>query len=350
MSLNDLFQEILETGEFNNVSTSNLFEPELDPETPTSQPPDLNSDELDSELLSSALDPIPVFTIADEEGAPLVATGEDEEKTAGVFISQEDANEFVVQLRERNPELADRVRVIPVSLGEVYELDVAEGEEDELNFAFVPEAEAVEKATSILTANGEEYMGGTPLFVAQNGEGYLTVEQNGQQIIPFFFDLDQLEELTARFEAEQPELASSLTIEVVPLEGVIETLATSDDELLEKIVLIPTEESIAFLETDDSSLGDNGRENVYRFLDRNTGVHFYTAAEAEKDNIVDNLPNYDLEGVSYQVLDPLTGMEDASVVHRFRNQDTGVHIYTIDEAERSFIADNLSNYEYEGEA
>ena len=360
MNSDNPFQDILETEEFGNTSAPNLFESESESKSSTkSEPPKLNDNELDSELLSSVLDPIPVFTIADEEGAPLVTDDEDEDKiagkAAGIFISQEDADEFVVKLRESNSKLADKVQVIPVSLGQIYELDVAGGEEDILDFAFVPEEEAVEDATSTLADNGEEYEGGVPLFIARSEKGYLTVERNGQQVIPFFFDLDQLEELTAKFEAERPDLASNLTIEVNPLEGVIETLATSDNEsndneVLEKIVLIPTDESTAFLATDDSGFGDNGRENVYRFFDRNTGLHRYTTAEAEKDDIVDNLPNYDLEGVSYRVLDPLTGMKDASVVHRFRNQDTGVDIYTIDEAERSFIADNLSNYEYEGEA
>ena len=156
--------------------------------------------------------------------------------------------------------------------------------------------------------------------------------------------MEQLEELTTRFVEQQPELAGTLTIEAVPLEGVIETLATDNDPLLEQIVLVPTEESLEFLES-----VDNDREDVYRFFNQETGVHFYTASEVERDSIIENLPNFSLEGTSYEVIDPLTGSSDTNVVHRFRNQNTGVHIYTIDEAERSFIAENLSNYEYEGE-
>ena len=311
-------------------------------ESETSEPIDGNE-----ELVLSVLDPIPVYTIADAEGAPLVATEDEGETVAGVFISQEDANQFVVELQSKNPDLADRVRVIPISLGEIYQLsESAAGEESGLNFAYVPEEESVSSATAIGDANQNPYQGGVPLFVAKGGEdnGYLTIDRNGRQVIPFFFNLEQSEELTTRFAQQQPESVDTLTIEVVPLEGVIETLATSNDPLLEQIVLVPTEESLEFLES-----ADNDREDVYRFFNQETGVHFYTASEVERDNIIENLPNFGLEGTSYETIDPLTGSSDTNVVHRFRNQNTGVHIYTIDEAERSFIAENLSNYEYEGE-
>ena len=340
---------------FNLDSIITNFDPETDnfvepqpienedfEETETSEP--LDGDE---ELVFSKLNSIPVFTIADAEGAPLVANSDDGGKVAGIFISQEDAEQFVVQLQEENPDLASQVQVVPVSLGEVYELsENAEAAGDDLSFAYVPEEDAVDSATAIGEANQDPYEGGVPLFVARGGEdnGYLTIERDDREVIPFFFDLEQVEDLTAKFAEQKPELAATVTIEVVPLEGVIETLATSDDPSLERIVLVPTEESIAFLQS-----VDNGREDVYRFFNQETGVHFYTASEVERDSILENLPNFSLEGTSYEVIDPLTGSSDTNVVHRFRNQNTGVHIYTIDEAERNSIDENLSNYEYEGE-
>ncbi|MEL6908687.1 MAG: Tic22 family protein [Cyanobacteria bacterium J06648_1] len=206
---------------------------------------------LPEEEVLEKLDPVPVFTIADEQGAPLVASGEDEAKVAGVFISQGDANEFVNQLKTENPELAEKVRVVPVSLGEVYKLaESAEDGEDALNFAYVPDEEAVTSAKSIGEANQQPYQGGVPLFVARGGEGkgYLTFERNSQQVIPFFFEKAQLEEMVARFKEQEPEAAANVDIEVHPLEGVIETLETGSDEILEKIVLVPSSESIKFLQ------------------------------------------------------------------------------------------------------
>ena len=204
---------------------------------------------LPEEEVLRKLDPVPVFTIADEQGAPLVASGEDEAKVAGVFISQQDANQFVDRLKTKNPELADKVKVVPVSLGEVYKLaESAKTQENALNFAYVPQETAVNSAKTIGESN---YVGGVPLFVAKGGEenGYLTIEKDSQQVIPFFFDKGQLDEVVAKFKEQKPEIADSVDIEVVPLEGVIETLETSEDKMLEKIVLIPTEESIQFLQS-----------------------------------------------------------------------------------------------------
>ena len=123
-----------------------------------------------------------------------------------------------------------------------------------------------------------------------------------------------------------------------------------------QIVLVPTEESREFLESNNdnsnnsNNANDSGdRNNVYRFFNEDTGVHFYTSSEVERDNIIDNLPNFSSEGVSYQVVDPLTGEANTSVVHRFLNQNTGVHVYTASATERSFIEESLPNYQYEGE-
>lgn len=205
---------------------------------------------LPAEQVVQKLRPVPVFTVADEQGAPLVAAGENEAKVAGVFMSRQDANQFVERLQSQNPELASKVQVVPVSLGEVYQLaQENESKEDGLNFTYVPVQEEVEQARQLLSEDGKEYQGGVPLFVAKGGEEneYLMIEQNDQQVIPFFFEKQQLQSMIDRFKQQKPELASTVDIEVVPLEGVIATLKQSDDELLNKVVLVPSQESIQFL-------------------------------------------------------------------------------------------------------
>ena len=91
--------------------------------------------------------------------------------------------------------------------------------------------------------------------------------------------------------------------------------------------------------------------SVYRFFNPDLGVHFYTASNAERDDIIANLPNYVYEGESYlaaaETADPLTG---ARPVYRFFNQNTGAHLYTMSESERDAINGNLPNYNYEGVA
>ncbi len=207
---------------------------------------------LPTEEVVKKLNPVPVFTVADEQGAPLVASGEDQGKVAGVFISQKDANDFVTRLQTQNPDLAKKVRVVPVSLGEVYKLATENPEKKELNFAYVPNETAVSDAK---TVEGTTYEGGVPLFVAKGGEdnGYLTIEKDSEQVIPFFFEKSQLENMVTKFKDQKPDLASSVNIEVVPLEGVIQTLQSSDDQTLAKIVLVPSTESLKFLQNSAAS-------------------------------------------------------------------------------------------------
>ena len=94
---------------------------------------------------------------------------------------------------------------------------------------------------------------------------------------------------------------------------------------------------------------DNPPNTVYRFLNQDTGVHFYTANIEERNLIQDELDNFNYEGGSYIGVDPLTGNPEPVPVYRFLNQNTGVHLYTIDENERN-VVDDLDNFSFEGEA
>jgi Tic22-like family len=219
---------------------------------------------LPAEQVTQTLGPVPVFTVADNQGAPLVASGENNTKVAGVFISQSDAEKFIERLKKENPTLGNQVKVIPLSLAEVNELAQENNKTpDGLSFAYVPVQDQVESAKKLLTEQGQQYKGGVPLFVAKGGPdgGYLTIEQNNQEIIPFFFEQAQLQQMVARFKEQQPNLASTVKVEVVPLEGVIQTLQKSDNELLKNIMLIPSQESMKFLQSLSQTQPQNQRPN-----------------------------------------------------------------------------------------
>ncbi|MEB3309083.1 MAG: Tic22 family protein [Snowella sp.] len=206
---------------------------------------------LPTEEVVKILQGVPVFTIADGQGAPLVAV-DNNKKITGIFVSQQEAQKFFQQLKKDKPDIASKVSVQPVSLGEVYKLAVTNANKpDSLNFAYVPVPTEINAATQILTAAGQKYQGGVPLYVARGGkeQGYLTIQQNNEQVIPFFFEAKQIQEMVARFKKEKPDLASTVKIEVVPLENVMSTLQQSDDKMLKSIRLIPSEESIRFIQT-----------------------------------------------------------------------------------------------------
>ncbi|MEQ8541804.1 MAG: Tic22 family protein [Coleofasciculus sp. D1-CHI-01] len=212
---------------------------------------------LTEQQVMEKLQTVPVFTVTDGEGSPLVASipnqNNQNEAVAGVFISQRDAEAFVERLKQEKPELGNQVRVVPVSLAEVYQLDQqSQNQPNGLDFAYIPVQQQVQSAQQLL-GQGQEFRG-VPLFVAKGGQqgGYLTIQQEGQQVIPFFFDKEQLQNLVNRFKEQQPNLASSVQIQVVPLEGIINTLQTQDNPQLEQILLIPSQESLQFLRQSSS--------------------------------------------------------------------------------------------------
>ena len=62
-----------------------------------------------------------------------------------------------------------------------------------------------------------------------------------------FFNKEELQSLLDRFKQQQPNLASSIDIQVFPLEGVVDAMQKQNDPQLDKIVLIPSRESIEFV-------------------------------------------------------------------------------------------------------
>ncbi|NER07499.1 MAG: hypothetical protein F6K17_35505, partial [Okeania sp. SIO3C4] len=91
---------------------------------------------------------------------------------------------------------------------------------------------------------------GVPLFMAKGGPdgGYLTIQRGEQQVIPMFFNKEDLQGMLERAKTQQPDVFSSVKIEVVNLEGVIKALENDDDPFLEKIIFIPPRESLEFVQ------------------------------------------------------------------------------------------------------
>lgn len=88
---------------------------------------------------------------------------------------------------------------------------------------------------------------------------------------------------------------------------------------------------------------------LYRFFNKANGSHFYTAGEAEKNSVIANLSNvFTYEGVAYNVSANAAGN---TPVYRFFNKSNGSHFYTISEAEANeVIAKYAATYTFEGPA
>ncbi|MEP6516406.1 Tic22 family protein [Microcoleus vaginatus] len=205
------------------------------------------------------LRPVPVFTITDGQGGFFIDSvpkqGEGQTGNASVariFISQKDAQAFVDQLKTRNPQLAASARVTPVSLGEIYRIaQENKGQPDRLLFAFIPAAQQVQSAKTLLQQTGQQVneLNGVPLFLARGGpeNAYLTIQQGEKEELPLFFNKEDLQEMVDLFKQQQPNLNTTIKIEVVNLERILEVLGTENDPSLSQMILVPSRESLEFV-------------------------------------------------------------------------------------------------------
>lgn len=79
--------------------------------------------------------------------------------------------------------------------------------------------------------------------------------------------------------------------------------------------------------------------HMFRMYDPNSGEHFYTGSEEERENLIKAGWNY--EGVGFTF--PLT---TGDPVHRLYDPVTGEHLYTMDEAEKARL--EAAGWNYEG--
>ncbi|MGB3190815.1 Tic22 family protein [Lyngbya sp. PCC 8106] len=206
---------------------------------------------------------VPVFTITDSEGSPLVGTAQSQGQSASVvevYISRQDAQAFINELKTQNPELASSVQVTAVPLGKIYEIGQQnQSDPERLMFAFVPTQQQLNSAKAVLEANGQDVnqFRGVPLFLARAGadDRVITVQQGDKQAIPFFFTKEDLQGMLEQFKTQQPDLISSVKIEVVPLEVLLEAFRTDSDQFLDLVILIPPRETVEFIQQQRQSSG-----------------------------------------------------------------------------------------------
>ena len=97
-----------------------------------------------------------------------------------------------------------------------------------------------------------------------------------------------------------------------------------------------------------SAVGGDGLSPVFRFLNSQTGVHFYTISSAERDHIQLNLKQFVYEGVAYYA--GKTRGSDMKALYRFYVTSKGFHFYTASTSERDQVIATNKNYVYEGPA
>ncbi len=90
-----------------------------------------------------------------------------------------------------------------------------------------------------------------------------------------------------------------------------------------------------------------GVEPVYRFFNNETGAHLYTMDENEKNHILNNLANYSFEGIKYYAFESEPENLSTIPVYRMLNRGSGTHLFSTDTNEINHIKTTLPDFTME---
>jgi hypothetical protein len=210
------------------------------------------------------LNGIPVFTITDAAGAPLLGSVPNQPAGANkpnqvllFFLNPDDAQATLNQIKKNNPNLGSKARIVIRSMNDAYEVIKKNQDKKEVAFQIVPAKSSVDSARTILTSQGKpgDKLPNVPVFFATGGkgkeQGLLTLEQNGKQLVPFFFDQKDLQSLIDRAKQQQPDVASATKVQVTSLFQVLDSMVTTKDNKptadTERFTFVPSRSAFEYV-------------------------------------------------------------------------------------------------------
>lgn len=100
--------------------------------------------------------------------------------------------------------------------------------------------------------------------------------------------------------------------------------------------------------------GEGGLVEVFRFFNLDTGGHFFTIDESERDQVIANLPLIRFEGVGFSAYENADDVDGLVPVFRIFNLTTGTHLFITSEDEREaalatgdFVDEGVAFYAFE---
>lgn len=210
---------------------------------------------------------IPIFTITDDKGSPLLGAvppqpnaKADDSQLLFFFLGPDEAQTMLSQVQKSSPEVGKKAQIIVRSMNDAYKV-IRENKDKKVVFQFIPTKASVDSARTILTAQGiaADKIPNVPVFFAiggqGNNQGLLTMsidQQNGkkEQVVPFFLDKTDLQNMLDRAGKEQPDIAKSTKIQVTSLFQVLDSMITKDNKPnpeVERFQFVPSRTSFEYI-------------------------------------------------------------------------------------------------------
>ncbi|MGF1674434.1 MAG: Tic22 family protein [Rivularia sp. (in: cyanobacteria)] len=220
---------------------------------------------LSEQQIKSKLDNIPVWLITNPQGLPLSRPlSEQNGKQAagsvtGVYMSQQEAQAFIAELRnvkDKDPKTTQMVKSLqatPVPLGVIFEqVQKTKNEPNRLLFAFKPIDKEVKGAMELLKKNGEQVkqFRSVPVFIVRFApdKSYVPIklgdQKAEQEVVPLFFSMQDAQNLLKQVQPKFPKA----DIQVVDVDGILNTLQEKNDPWLDKVVFFPNPEARQYIQ------------------------------------------------------------------------------------------------------
>lgn len=205
---------------------------------------------LSQEEISELLRGIPVYILIDNDDFPLVRKIDEKTVLSSVFMGEQNAQEFLSKLKKEQPDIANQYKVELISLGAIYEVVQKNSNASQrLALNYIPTIIEVEAAKSLLSKDGVEYKGGVPLYIVKGGpeQKYLTIEQNGETIIPMFFEEKTTQGIVNNLKQQSSHGDYDIKVDIILLHDLITTLEQRNDDFYKRIRLWPSQEMMKII-------------------------------------------------------------------------------------------------------
>ena len=218
---------------------------------------------ISEQKITQKLNDVPVFLITNGEGVPLsrplekAKNGETGGAVTGVYMSQQEAQAFVQELRQSKPkdpkkvQMFNSLQVTPVPLGLIYkQLQDTKDKPNRLLFAFKPVEREVQGAMKLLRESGQpvKEIRSVPIFLVRFAEdkGYVSIKPKAgnEEYVPAFLSKKDAQGLLQQVKPKYPKA----NIHVVDVDNVIKTLQEKNDKWLQRVVFWPSPEARQFIQ------------------------------------------------------------------------------------------------------
>jgi len=218
---------------------------------------------LSEQQIKEKLDSVPVYLITNKNGLPLSRNlpnspdGKKGGSVTGVYMSRQDALTSINELEKakgKNPKLDEilkSLQVTAVPLGSIYQqLEETKNQPNRLLFAFKPDNKEIQGALELLRQSGQkvDQFKSIPVFAVRFApdKGYVPIRAtDNKQLIPLYLSEADAEGLLNQVKPKFPQA----DIQVIDVDGVIQTLQDKNDDWLTHVYLVPSPESRQYIQT-----------------------------------------------------------------------------------------------------